>query len=107
MKKTRQNKSLEPPFRFNRNGKGSRGPKALVARLGADGGVCFRAAIGGIADERATGGGLLMPLTEQEEHQHLDDESHQGRSEAHLLWSLRCDGAEGGRAFARVMTSGD
>jgi hypothetical protein len=24
VKKTRQNKKLEPPFRFNRNGKGSR-----------------------------------------------------------------------------------
>src|SRR5215468_8075250 len=26
VKKTRQNKNLEPPFRFNRNGKGSRPP---------------------------------------------------------------------------------
>jgi hypothetical protein len=32
-KKTRQNKKLEPPFRFNRNGKGSRdeGRKGLDA----------------------------------------------------------------------------
>jgi len=41
VKKTRQNKNLEPPFRFNRNGKGS-GAKAdmiVTSEIGSPAGL--------------------------------------------------------------------
>jgi hypothetical protein len=35
VKKTRQNKEIEPPFRFNRNGKGSSAAKKRGASVGS------------------------------------------------------------------------